>query len=277
MLDIIFGSNFCPGCIMDNRIWYSRNKKPEWFEEDFSKRVLKAIDKADVLFEEALKDRWGHGISTEQISTGSKSLISIKHNPSQYFNGSLMGDNCVPFLLEIARETDVHIMLEHLMDIPEDVFNVEHLVRVDGDDVDYEEYISRQCDWAEWVDRCSYDYYEIVADGGHVTMIKPLTLRMTCQIPFIQKLRERMLETYSRGKADGTLLDVDYNFKYLTYFGELFTGEDIYISEENQQKIINEFSPHYGEKLSDEFWHDLEVKYKTAGPTEIAQPQKMTL
>ena len=39
-------------------------EKTEWFDDPFTKRVIKKIDQADVVFAEALKNRYGKGIST---------------------------------------------------------------------------------------------------------------------------------------------------------------------------------------------------------------------
>lgn len=133
VLNIIFGRENCPESFnIDNRIYFRKNKKPEWFEDDFVKEFILAIDKATVLFEEALKDRWGHGISVDKISSGSKSLCCIYYDDKgTIFNGSQMGDNCVPFLMRIAESKDVTIMLEHYM-----LFNDDDLangkIRVDG-------------------------------------------------------------------------------------------------------------------------------------------------
>lgn len=174
MLSIIFGGAFCGECIMDNRIWFRRNKKPEWFEDDFVKRVIRTIDKAEVLFEEALKDRFGHGMSTDKLSSGSKTLISIYYHPELQFNGSMMGDNCIPFLMEIARKVDVHIMLEHYMDLRDEDMP---FVLVDGKPVTMREYEMKYCEWAEWVDTCSLEYYDTIAAGKEVTPVKPLLMQ----------------------------------------------------------------------------------------------------
>ena len=114
------------------RIYFRKNKKPEWFEDDFVKEFILAIDKATVLFEEALKDRWGHGISVDKISTGSKSLCCIYYDDKEtIFNGSQMGDNCVPFLMRIAEYKDVTIMLEHYMLFSDDDL-ANGKIKVDG-------------------------------------------------------------------------------------------------------------------------------------------------
>lgn len=120
MLDITFGRTNCGNhrVIEDPRVFFKRYKEPWWFEDEFVKKFLLDIDKSTVLFEEALKDRWGRGISSSVISTGCKTLCCLYFNedPDIYFNGSAMGDNCVKFLVEIAKIKDVHIFLEHFSD-----------------------------------------------------------------------------------------------------------------------------------------------------------------
>ncbi len=89
---------------LDSRTYFKRHKKPEWFTDPFAVRVIKEIDKAEVLFEEALKNRFGHGMSTLELSTGTKTLLLLRNRPGYIYYGSLMGDNCVPFLMELVRE-----------------------------------------------------------------------------------------------------------------------------------------------------------------------------
>lgn len=61
-------------------------------------------------------------------------------------------------------------MLEHFMDLrDEDI----PFVLVDGRPVTMREYEVKYCEWAEWVDTCSAEYYNAVADGKEVTPVKP--------------------------------------------------------------------------------------------------------
>lgn len=83
----------------------------------------------------------------------------------------MMGDNCVPFLMEIAKERDVHIMLEHFMDLREEDMP---FVLVDGKPVTMFEYECKYSEWAEWVDTCSEAYYEQLAAGIDVKPVKPV-------------------------------------------------------------------------------------------------------
>lgn len=134
MLDVVFGRDNCKdkNYVLDTRVYFTKNKKPWWFENDFVKKFLKEIDDSEVLFEEALKNRFGHGISTEKMSTGCKTLCCIYYDTlGKTFNGSAMGDNCIPFLMEIARKKDVKVFFEHYPDIDPKYFE-EGLIEYQG-------------------------------------------------------------------------------------------------------------------------------------------------
>lgn len=147
MLNIIFGRENSPDFVLDTRIYFRRNKKPEWFEDSFVKKFLKEIDGSTVLFEEALKDYRGRGISTEMVSTGCKTLCDIYyHGSDTIFYGSGMGDNCIPFLMEIAAHNDITIVLEHYMDFPGEYFE-KKLVRINGTVLTQDTYDDAYSDW----------------------------------------------------------------------------------------------------------------------------------
>lgn len=128
MLNLVFGRENVPDeskMVLDTRIYFKYNKKPEWFENNFVKEFLKSVDNTEVLFEEALKDYRGRGISTEMISTGCKTLCDIYYNEdtSLWFYGSALGDNCLPFLLRIVRNKDVNLFFEHTPWFPDEIFD----------------------------------------------------------------------------------------------------------------------------------------------------------
>ena len=133
----------------DSDYYFSLRKEPEWFETNFAKRVIKDIDQADVLFEEALKNRFGNGMSTEQLSSGTKTLLLIKHFPDEIWYAS-MGDNCYPFLIEIAKEYEgtITLLLENTPDIPEEAFS-DIDIAVNGEVVDAEGFFDCMCEYAQ--------------------------------------------------------------------------------------------------------------------------------
>lgn len=151
MLNFIIGRNHIDldPVRMDSRLYFSRFAEDEWFENDFGRRVIKEIDQAEVLFGSALKNRFGKGMSTEQLSTGSKTLFLLKYMPDYVYYGSNMGDNCVPFLMEIVKEQeavgkDITLLLEHFMDVPDEY---EGMIKVDGKPVTIFEY---ECAYSDW-------------------------------------------------------------------------------------------------------------------------------
>lgn len=126
MLHINFGRESVgeKNYVLDNRIFFRRYKKPQWFEDSFVKEFLLNIDGSKVIAQEALLDYRGRGISTEMISTGCKSLCCIYFcHYGNIFNGSMMGDNCIPYLMRVAAKHDVTIVLEHYMDFPHEYFS----------------------------------------------------------------------------------------------------------------------------------------------------------
>lgn len=137
---------------LNSRNHFTRFKQPEWFETDFAKRVIKDIDKAEVLFEEALKNRFGHGMSTEQLSTGTKTLLLLKFVPNWIYYGTNMGDNCVPYLMELVSESneDITILLEHFMDFPDEY---EGMLKLDGIPISIENYEHAVATYCEHYDR----------------------------------------------------------------------------------------------------------------------------
>ena len=130
MLNIIFGrenvpKELVPKVVLDSRSYFSLFKKPEWFEDPFVKEFLKSVDNTTVLFEEALKDYKGRGISTTMVSTGCKTLCCIYFDvDDRIFYGSAMGNNCLPFLVRIAQKKDITIFLEHYADFPRESFSL---------------------------------------------------------------------------------------------------------------------------------------------------------
>ncbi len=136
---------------MDSRLYF-RRAKPEWLNDDFARRAILAIDKAKVLNGFALENRFGYGMSSEQLSTGTKTLLLIKNQPQFIYYASLMGDNCVPFLMEIVQEReaagngDVTLLLEHFMDIPNEY---EGMLKVAGRAVSIDEYEDSIAEWCE--------------------------------------------------------------------------------------------------------------------------------
>lgn len=124
MLNVIFGrENVNKPYILDTRIYFRKHSKEFKFKVPFIEEFLRVIDGSEVIAEGALKDFKGDFISVDCMSTGCKTLCSIYYDKDNtIFYGSAMGNNCVPFLMQMARKRDITIFLEHYMDIPSKYF-----------------------------------------------------------------------------------------------------------------------------------------------------------
>lgn len=90
----------------------------EWFHNNFTKEVVKEIDKSEVIDARSIYNEYGGSLPVTSISTGAKSLLLLMFTDRKV-SGDRMGDNCIPKLLEIAAIKDIHISLDHLMNFPE--------------------------------------------------------------------------------------------------------------------------------------------------------------
>ena len=98
--------------------------EPEWFSDDFVRRMIKTIDKSEVvgignsinIFNDILGN-----FPPQNLSSGCKGLILL-YKDDVKINGDRLGDNCIGLLLEISKEKDVTISLSHTPPFP-DVFD----------------------------------------------------------------------------------------------------------------------------------------------------------
>lgn len=118
MLKIYVG-NFRQDCFTDMKMTFLEHKKAEWFEDTNVIRFIKEIDNADVIKGEILMSKAGNYFMSDKLSSGCKAVI-LMYKTNLHLYGSRCGDNCVPFILEIAEQKDVVITLHHCMEFPKD-------------------------------------------------------------------------------------------------------------------------------------------------------------
>ena len=111
---------------------------------------MKEIDGSRVVFEDILKDRYDKNIVSDNISTGCKTLLCIRFLDSLglVWNGSAMGDNCYPFLLELCEDRDITVFLEHYPYIDSKYF-IEGLIGYSGRPLSEIEFDDLYADWCE--------------------------------------------------------------------------------------------------------------------------------
>ena len=115
MLNIYFGS--MPEAIYDTATYFKNVYLDDWITDDFSKRIIKSVDKATVLGPRAIDSKALGVIPVTGLSGGTKTLLLIDHLPEQVFNASTCGDNCAKWILKIAERhaEDITINLRHIM------------------------------------------------------------------------------------------------------------------------------------------------------------------
>lgn len=91
----------------------------EWLTHDFVKKVIKNIDNSQVIEDELLKNEVIGYFSQERLSSGCKALILI-YELNLKVSGDRMGDNCIPYLLELAEQKEVYISLRHIPEFPQE-------------------------------------------------------------------------------------------------------------------------------------------------------------
>ena len=116
MLNIFFG--YMPDAIYDTSSYFNNTYLDSWTADDFSKEIIRSIDKAEVLGPQAVESKALGVIPMTSLSGGVKTLLLIDHLPKKVFNASTCGDNCAAWILKIAQkhEEDITINLNHLMD-----------------------------------------------------------------------------------------------------------------------------------------------------------------
>ena len=96
-------------------------KKRNWLKEDFVRRAICKIDgnslDGNIINAPLIED-----ISMDDLSTGCKAVILLYKFPELNIFATRCGDNCVPFIMELARDNthDVKITLFHIMRFPDD-------------------------------------------------------------------------------------------------------------------------------------------------------------
>lgn len=80
-------------------------------EFEFAKRVLREIDKSELLSPQTVKSPIIDIMPIYWISNGAKNLIMMHSKLEFIYSLDFMGDNCLPLLFEICSEKDIHATL----------------------------------------------------------------------------------------------------------------------------------------------------------------------
>lgn len=119
MLKINVGFDFKEDCITTIDGYFFQYKKKDWFNTEIVKKIIKGIDNTIAVKDEYLESPVFGGMSPERLSTGCKAVILMAMTDAHIY-ATRCGDNCVPYILEVAKIKDVEITLHHCMRFPED-------------------------------------------------------------------------------------------------------------------------------------------------------------
>ena len=127
MLNIYFGD--MPEAVYSTSAYFDNSYLDGWITDEFAKKVIKAIDKSEVISPKLIDSKALGSIPVTSLSGGAKTLILIKNEPDKVFNASTCGDNCAKWILKIAKEskTDITINLRHVMDFGKGKFEIKIL------------------------------------------------------------------------------------------------------------------------------------------------------
>lgn len=124
MLNIYYGT--MPEAIYNTSVYFDNVYLDNWLEDEFARRIIKAIDKAEILSPGAVRSKALGVIPVTKLSGGTKTLLLIYNKPEMVFNASTCGDNCAKWILQIAAKvnTDIIINLHHIMDFGNKKFEI---------------------------------------------------------------------------------------------------------------------------------------------------------
>ncbi len=122
MLKVILGD--VEEAIYNTSVYFDNSYEDSWITDEFSKKVIKEIDKSEVISCGVIESPVLGAISPTKLSGGTKTLILINNEPDKIFNASTCGDNCANWILRMGKEKDITINLRHIMDFGNEHFDM---------------------------------------------------------------------------------------------------------------------------------------------------------
>ncbi len=119
MLSIYARSDFPKDCITTVDSYFNMHKKRDWFNRQDVKDIILGIDSTIAVKDEYLESPVFGGMSPDRLSRGCKAtiLLAVLDNPIIYYD---VGDNCAKYVLDIAKQKDIAIILHHCMIFPDE-------------------------------------------------------------------------------------------------------------------------------------------------------------
>ena len=97
-------------------LYFINQYEDEWLETELAKKMIKDIDKSEVIGPYLIQSPVLGPISPRELSGGVKTLLLLAFDESgKVFNATACGDNCAKWILEIAKKKDLTISLHYSM------------------------------------------------------------------------------------------------------------------------------------------------------------------
>lgn len=114
MLSVYLGD--CENEIYNPPLYFINQYEDSWLETDLAKRMIKDVDKSEVVGPHLIQSPVLGPISPRELSGGVKTLLLLAFdNSGKIFNATACGYNCAKWILEIAENKDLTISLHHSM------------------------------------------------------------------------------------------------------------------------------------------------------------------
>ena len=101
--------------LVDIDSYFNFNYLDEWLDDDFVKKMIKDIDKSDVISSSCIQSPILGQIPPTKLSGGVKALILLLKQPELEIYATACGDNCSKWIVDISKLQDIHIVLRHTM------------------------------------------------------------------------------------------------------------------------------------------------------------------
>lgn len=124
MLKVFFGKRDSANYIYNTSLYFNNVYKNEWIISEIGKKIIKEIDKSDVISSNVIDSPILGPITPLQVSGGTKTLLLVYFDRKKVFNASTCGNNCAKYFLEFAKDEDITINLRHLMDFGKGDFEI---------------------------------------------------------------------------------------------------------------------------------------------------------
>lgn len=99
--------------------YFNLNYEDIWFEDQLIKEMILDVDKSTVVSANCIESPVLGFIAPQKLSGGVKALI-LMLKESRVVWATACGDNCAKWIVEIAKQKDITICLEHVMEFPDE-------------------------------------------------------------------------------------------------------------------------------------------------------------